>query len=774
MVDPGKFAAQLQGGGEASSTDDKDESNRRGDSTMSESQQKQGADQTPMPLPSELQLDSGQPSQTTNNTPGDVADGGEATMNNSGGAGQDEEAELDSQIGDFAPQRKAVAESDQRIRQGSELQQKRRAVERRIRSLENTYQERQREQALQANNQPQKQNVFGTDFLGVSGTRRQDIRASTPRASDSASLGTTTLGTTVDGRVADARQRKDRRTGEQFGDFRLGIPFTDKTVEGQFRGAAETIDREIVNPAAEGTENALTPVFEAAGAPTNDEVEDGEAGFRATGFKTSRGIGPDVNRDSPSDLKLDTTDEEVEFAGGEFDREEVGTSGQGVKMGGGPTAEELAGGVGGVVRGVGDIINIPRIAVETDELGELGGFLVKEELAGRGPESRKATVEAGEQLIDVVKERAAEEPLTLGGRIGGSLLASGGLVKAASGRGRRSGRAVQFAIQPGEEIAKAGGRGGIRAVRGLDSADSPSDVTIVRDRGGFGGGGDAPQQLEQGVNTKITADDLSGFDSRSDFAEVDPDALSPTPGGGSQAGFGSGGAGGGTAAPPTGFGARDPLPRAVQRRQLLQTSEAAVDVDTLRQTANGRALSRLEQAQATEASVDDEIDDRDRTNLTSLATGDLDTSDLLSDLRSRAERSQSGLLGSDVGLDVSTGLRTEIESDIRALSRRDVNQTARAETDASARPKTLTKLGSELDARFRTEVNTQARANSEARTETRIETELETDLGRRRRPNFEFDLDNEENDPKNNSLSLDDQGFKNPVGDPLNFVLGDE
>jgi hypothetical protein len=112
----------------------------------------------------------------------------------------------------------------------------------------------------------------------------------------------------------------------------------------------------------------------------------------------------------------------------------------------------------GFTKGVLAIGDVPGTIRALDEAGETVGFLASETAQGRGPEAGEDLAEATDALVSEGVDFLQENPVSGTAQATGTLAASAGGIAAASRLSPAAGRGVAAAIQPGEEIAKAGAR----------------------------------------------------------------------------------------------------------------------------------------------------------------------------------------------------------------------------------------------------------------------------------------------------------------------------
>jgi hypothetical protein len=136
------------------------------------------------------------------------------------------------------------------------------------------------------------------------------------------------------------------------------------------------------------------------------------------------------------------------------------------------------------VRGVGDVVNVPQVALGLDEAGEVGGYLVNESLDGRGGQAGGEVLDETVDIGEAFADQIITNPETAIPRLAGSVAGSAGAIGAASRFSGTAGRATSFAIQPGEEIATSAlGRAGLpTSLRGAAGSARSIETPNLRGR----------------------------------------------------------------------------------------------------------------------------------------------------------------------------------------------------------------------------------------------------------------------------------------------------
>lgn len=218
---------------------------------------------------------------------------------------------------------------------------------------------------------------------------------------------------TVDGE-RQVRVPEQQAQDEQFGDFAINLP-GGRRAENVLADAGEAFSEQVAEPAGDAVGDiARTPAR----------------------FATIGAAGASLAAERAG---LDTVSEGFE---------EIGTTAAFVGERAGAGLE--AGGRTGV-----ELLNLPETARIAKEGVELGGFIVDESLEGdfAGATSDVATAGAGVTASGI--DFAFENPNRAAGGLTGGFVGGTGAIRAAQSAGRRSGRAVSAAIQPGEELAGA-------------------------------------------------------------------------------------------------------------------------------------------------------------------------------------------------------------------------------------------------------------------------------------------------------------------------------
>lgn len=143
----------------------------------------------------------------------------------------------------------------------------------------------------------------------------------------------------------------------------------------------------------------------------------------------------------------------------------------------------------GSVKGIGDLAVLPLdAALFAKETGEYAAQGTQEALAGRGDSylsrTEDAAIEKGTRLYDYTVENPVEVPTRFAATAVTTGAAIGGAQKVA---GARAGRAVSYAVQPGEELVRAGVRSG-RISAGVGTKVPGVTRANIRGTGGSGGG----------------------------------------------------------------------------------------------------------------------------------------------------------------------------------------------------------------------------------------------------------------------------------------------
>jgi hypothetical protein len=295
----------------------------------------------------------------------------------------------------------------------------------------------------------------------------------------------------VEGAFDDARRdqvqsQRTRRTGEQAGDFRLDIPFTDTTVEDVTQDFADTIDEMVVDPTARAVALAPERIGRAIANPETIRITATEDTGSVRVGEEPAAIDSDVEiatetatRSLVSLLNLPATARGLDELVVE------------------PTIEIAAGG---------PLEEAPDRASDIAAFGAEEGartldeyFEVNEERVEMLREGDVGSVE-DPPLFEVEPDREAEVAGLLAGGLASVALTGGAF---AATQGTRAGQAARVAVQPGEELAIAAGR------RGLASPRAASLVPGVS-RTEFEFGTETGPELRPGEEFRVTGDITGG------------------------------------------------------------------------------------------------------------------------------------------------------------------------------------------------------------------------------------------------------------------------
>jgi hypothetical protein len=106
--------------------------------------------------------------------------------------------------------------------------------------------------------------------------------------------------------------------------------------------------------------------------------------------------------------------------------------------------------------GAASLLNIPGHLATLDEAGEFIGYSLSETAQGRGGQFAEATEAAAAYKVGQMQKVFNNNPVSTAAMVGGSLVGSYGIIRAASASSATAGRAAAWAIQPGEELVTAG------------------------------------------------------------------------------------------------------------------------------------------------------------------------------------------------------------------------------------------------------------------------------------------------------------------------------
>lgn len=233
---------------------------------------------------------------------------------------------------------------------------------------------------------------------------------------------------------------KDKIRGqgeEQLGDFNIGVPGTDKNIEGSLSGVSRWID-DKAEYVTEGSRINIDP---------------GSTQISRSGIDFESG-----------DISIEKTDDTPTAVGGA-----LGAAG----FEGAEGAYES--GVSSVAEGVTTALNPAEITLGLKEAGEFVGYGVSETVTGDAgvsinpgspgvgntPDSAVEVEDEGfvpdvgsaaQSAAGSFAEQASRNPGRTAGIVGGSLVGTAGVMSAANRISTRGGRATAFAIQPGEEV----------------------------------------------------------------------------------------------------------------------------------------------------------------------------------------------------------------------------------------------------------------------------------------------------------------------------------
>lgn len=271
---------------------------------------------------------------------------------------------------------------------------------------------------------------------------------------------------------------------EQFGDNPVYISSTreDESI------AQQTLERAtgaVASPLGPATDTIIGGVADAAGVG-GDRVEDVLGGL-SQGYQQQVGQYSETGGDIVEDAMASGALGPVAGRQQASDLADLGIA-VGDEYTGGQVSETVDSYTEGAYSGAASVANLPAVALGAKEAGEYVSYGATETAAGRGGEFVEDSRDRAAMLAAQAVDAARENPVSVGGQLGGALAASTLSMGTAGALSSRAGVATRIAIQPGEELAYAAtgrtagnvARGAARSVR--SSAGSGADVgrTAVR------------------------------------------------------------------------------------------------------------------------------------------------------------------------------------------------------------------------------------------------------------------------------------------------------